>query len=108
MIHFASDPRDVAHLESIQLHEAQPALFNQLVDPAIQIAAATNDVLKRIEPILPPRDRLVVAPAMLEEEKSSIWLEDSADISQSFRGIWNRTESPRAYDRIEPKVVKRE
>ena len=55
------------HLKPSKLHEAESASCNELIDRAIQIAAACNQSLQGIESILPGGDVNVVATAMLQK-----------------------------------------
>jgi hypothetical protein len=52
------------HGKSIELRDGQSGLSDQIIDPAIQITAAADDVLNRVESVLPAGNLPVVAPTM--------------------------------------------
>ena len=68
-IHFSTYSRHTLHSKSIELSDGQSGLSDQIVNPAIQIAAAADDVLNGIESVLPAGNLLVVAPTMFQKEK---------------------------------------
>ena len=52
-IHFSADARDPLHDETVELSNHQTGISNEPVDSAIQVTAATDQILKRIQSILP-------------------------------------------------------
>ena len=72
----------MVHLESIEVQNVQSAIHDQLIDLTVQIASTADDVLDRIESILPGCDARVVAAAMLQKEKDAVWLEHATGLSQ--------------------------
>ena len=66
-IEFAEKTWSVRHHVTIELHDAKPALSNQVADRAVHIATATDYFLKRIKEVLALCDSRVVASAVLEK-----------------------------------------
>jgi hypothetical protein len=47
------------------VEDREAGMDNQVIDLSVEVAPAAEHVLNRIQSILPSRDLLVVAPAML-------------------------------------------
>ena len=100
-IHLASDPWHALHLKPVQSNDLESALLNQLIDSTVQIAAAADDVLNRIQSVLPDDNLLVVAPAMLKEEKAAGRSQDAFDFPQGLDGIGDSAQCPGTDHRVE-------
>ena len=105
MVHLAPNSGHALHLKSIDLEDLQAGLGDEPIDLSVQIAAATDNVLNGIQPVLPGCDLRVFAAPMFQKEKATIRLEDSADFLERCHRIGNGAEGPGAHDKIEGPVV---
>lgn len=62
------------------MSDPQAGLSDQPVDWPVQMTAAADNILNRIQPILPGGDGLIVAPAMFEKQQRTFRLEDACDL----------------------------
>ena len=80
-IHFPADSRNAGETITIKLFQPETCVEYQSIDAAIEIAAAGQDVLQRVESILPPGDEGIVAAAMLQEQEVAIRLQHPANVA---------------------------
>ena len=80
-IHFPADSRDAGKAITIKLFQPQACVQYQSIDAAIEIAAASQEVLQRVESILPPGGEGIVAAAMLQEQEVAIRLQHPANVA---------------------------
>ena len=80
-IHFSTDSRDTRKAITIELFQPQAGVQHQLIDAAVEIAATGQEVLQRVEAILPSGDDGIVAAAMLQEQKVTIRLQHPANVA---------------------------
>ena len=80
-IHFPADSRNAGETITIKLFQPETCVQYQAIDAAIEIAAASQDMLQRVEPILPSGDEGIVAAAMLQEQEVAIRLQHPANVA---------------------------
>ena len=80
-IHFPADSRDAGKAMTIKPFHPPACVQYQSIDAAIEIAAAGQEVLQRVESILPPGDEGIVAAAMLQEQEVAIRLLHPANVA---------------------------
>jgi len=83
-------------------------VFDESVDPAIQVTAAPEDVLDGIEPVLPGCDALVLASPMFQKDESPVGLEQPSNLRQSPKRIRDAAKRPGADHPVEPPIGKRQ
>lgn len=96
------------YLKAAEVREVKSASLDEQIDRTVQVTAACNEVLDRIETILPGGDARLPAASMLKKEKNAVWFEYPSDLAKRFQWIGNGAERPRTDDRIESLVWKRE
>ncbi len=80
-IHFPADSRNAGETITIKLFQSETCVEYQSINAAIEIAAAGQAVLQRVESILPPGDEGIVAAAMLQEQEVAIRLQHPANVA---------------------------
>ena len=80
-IHLPADSRNAGETITIKLFQPETCVQYQSINAAIEIAAAGQEVLQRVESILPPGDEGHVAAAMLQEQEVAIRLQLPADVA---------------------------
>src|SRR5215470_6653926 len=78
-VHFARDSWNIRDDESLQAADRKARVVESLVDSTVDVAAAPEQPMKRIEEVLTPRNRRIIAPAMLQKEIRAVRLEHSPD-----------------------------
>ena len=104
-IHFPTDSRDAGEAITIKLFQPQACVQYQSIDAAIEIAAASQEVLQRVESILPPGGEGIVAAAVLQEQKVAIRLQYPANIAKRLPRIRNGAEGEGADCVVEAGIV---
>ena len=80
-IHLSADSRDAGKAIPIDCFQPQGCLSHQVIDAAVEIAAAGQAVLQRVETILPASGGGVVATAMLKEQEVAIRFQNPPDFA---------------------------
>src|SRR5262249_35306499 len=107
-IHLGQHPWSLRRQEAIERRDFKTGVFDQLVNPAVHIAAGADDLLNRIEEILAPRDLRIIAAPMFEEDKPAFRFQRAANFGQSRGDVRDRAQSHRGHDRIERVIVERQ
>ena len=68
----AWNPWRIRRQETIERGDFKTGVFDQFIDLAVHIASRADDLLNRIEAVLPSRDfRIITAPVLQEDEPAS-------------------------------------
>ena len=104
LIHIGTGARNAFHYEPIQLLHGKPAVFDEPIDPPVEMTPTGKQPLERIQDILPLGDLWIIALAMLQKDKLSTGLQDPSNLAERSKGVADRTECPGTHCTIEPLV----
>src|SRR5713101_1042798 len=92
----------------LQLGDLKSRRRNELIDLAIEVAAAPYFSPYRCEPVLPRHDTRIGGTAMLDKKKTPLRLENPPHLRKSLRRVRNRTQSPGHNDGVDALIGKRQ
>src|SRR5262245_27821208 len=107
-IHFGQNPWRIRRQETIERGDFKTGVFDQFVDLAVHITSRADDLLNRIEAVLPLRNLRIMAAPVLEEDEPAAEFQDAANFGQGRGCIRDRAQSQRGYDRIEAAIFERQ
>src|SRR5215510_2899887 len=104
-IHLGQQSWSIRQDEAIHRRNFKTGVFDQLVNPAVGIAAGADDFLNRIESILSAGDFRVIAAPVLEEDEPASGFQRAAYFGQSRSGVLDRAQGHGGYDSIERAII---
>src|SRR5439155_27101548 len=90
------------------LHKLEASLLEELVNLAVQTAAAGHPLPYRIEAVLPDSDFGIWRAAMLDEDQVPVSLQDPLHFLQRCVRVRNRTERPCGDDGVHGAIRQRD
>jgi len=107
-IHLPDKPGGVWQPETVELGDRESTGGDQLVDAAVEVAPDADNLLQRVESILPGGKFGLVAPAVLEEDEWAVRFEDAPDLGEGRGEIADRAEGEGGRDTVERVVRERQ
>src|SRR4030095_8946566 len=92
----------------LQLGDLKSCRRNELIDLAIEVAAASYSFPHRREPVLPSHDTWIGRSAVLDEKEPAPRLENPLHLFKRFRRIRNRAQRPRSHNGVDALIGKRQ
>jgi hypothetical protein len=94
-------------LKPVEVRDAETSLQDELIDPSVQIAAAPDYSLDRIESILPGSDPLILASAMFKKEVTAGRFEHTSDFLECRDRVGDSAKRPGTDYAIKGSISKR-
>lgn len=100
-IHTPDESWGTGEVESVKLVDGEAVGADELIDTAIEMAPDSDNLLKRIETILPCRQGRKITPAVFKKDKGRLWFEYSPDLAKGRRQVADRAERKSGHDAVE-------
>src|SRR5206468_1376102 len=90
-----------SHISGVEPLDEKSRRCDQIVDLAVEVAAAAEAFPARRQAMLPPRDPMIGREPMLDEEQATLRPKDTSHLAQRRDDLRDRAQRPGRHDRVE-------
>jgi hypothetical protein len=96
-----------AHVAGLQPIELKASALDQRSDRAVEMAAATQALPDRGQPILPPNDVWIRRKTVLDEQQTPTGSKHPPRVAERSQGVGNAAQGPSRHDGVDARVLER-